>query len=221
MEHLDHLLTGLADGAALPVILLIALLLGLRHASDPDHLAAIAPLATEDPQDRRRAVRLGLAWGAGHATMLAVVGVPLLWFRAEVPEDLGMLLERAVGVMIVLLAVVALVRWAASMRGGHAASGGPVVRTARTAYLVGVVHGLAGTGAVILLLLSLLPARGEALAALLVFAPATMLSMAAVTAGWTWVLARPRFARVHRVAVVPAVSLAALLFGASYAGVLG
>ena len=72
MEHVDHLLTELASGAAWPVVLLIALLLGLRHATDPDHLAAIAPLATEDPADRRRAVRLGAAWGTGHAaTMLA------------------------------------------------------------------------------------------------------------------------------------------------------
>lgn len=227
MEHLDHLLTDLAQGATFPVILLIALLLGLRHASDPDHLAAVAPLATGDPADRRRAVGLGLAWGAGHATMLAVVGIPLILFRAEVPEGLGGLLERAVGVMIVVLAVLALVRWAAERRADAADAGGPGattgaarggIRRLRTAYGVGVVHGLAGTGAVALLLLSLLPARGEALVALLVFAPATMLSMALVTAGWTWVLARPRLARLHRVAIVPAVSVAALVFGVGYAG---
>lgn len=222
MEHLNHLLTDLADGAAFPVVVLIALLLGLRHASDPDHLAAVAPLATGEPEDRGRAVRLGLAWGAGHATMLALVGVPLILFRAEVPDDLGALLERAVGVMIVVLAVLALVRWVAERRGsaagGSAGAATGAVRSLRTAYGVGVVHGLAGTGAVALLLLSLLPARGEALVALLVFAPATMVSMALVTAGWTWVLARPGLARVHRAAIVPAVSVAALVFGASYAG---
>lgn len=230
MEHLDQLLTDLARGAAFPVVVAIALLLGLRHASDPDHLAAVAPLATGDPADRRRAVGLGLAWGAGHATMLAVLGVPLILFRAEVPEGLGALLEHAVGVMIVVLAVLALVRWAAERRGAGPAAAGPAtavaggaphrggIRRLRTAYGVGVVHGLAGTGAVALLLLSLLPARGEALVALLVFAPATMLSMALVTAGWTWVLARPRLAHLHRVAIVPAVSVAALVFGAGYAG---
>lgn len=249
LEHLDHQLTALADGAAFPVVLLVALLLGLRHASDPDHLAAIAPLATDDPRDRRRAVRLGAAWGTGHAAILLLVGVPLLLFRAEVPQGLGAILERAVGVMIVLLAVLALVRWGQSMReararagavasdtcdplGGtgarHAAVTDPAggsaadapVRRARTAFVVGVVHGLAGTGAVVLLLLSLLPSRGEALAALLVFAPASILSMALVTGGWTWLLARPRFAVVHRIAVVPLISVAALVFGASYAGVL-
>ena len=220
MEHLDQLLTDLAQGAAFPVVLAIALLLGLRHASDPDHLAAVAPLATDDPADRRRAVRLGLAWGAGHASILAVVGVPLILFRAEVPEGLGGLLERAVGVMIVVLALLALVRWAAERRvgaRGEALAAG-VVRSPRTAFGVGVVHGLAGTGAVVLLLLSLLPSRVEALAALALFAPATMLSMALVTAGWTWVLARPGLARAHRTAIVPAVSVAALVFGAGYAG---
>ena len=217
VEHLDQLLTDLARGAAFPVVLGIALLLGLRHASDPDHLAAVAPLATGDPADRRRAVGLGLAWGAGHATMLALVGVPLIVLRAEVPEGVGGLLERAVGAMIVVLAALALVRWARERRTGHAGPDRPV-RRLRTAYGVGVVHGLAGTGAVALLLLSLLPARGEALVALLVFAPATMASMALVTAGWTWVLARPGLARIHAAAVVPAVSIAALVFGAGYAG---
>lgn len=220
VEHLDHLLTDLAEGAAFPVVLLVALLLGLRHASDPDHLAAVAPLATGDPADRRRAVRLGVAWGAGHASILALVGVPLILFRAEVPDGLGTVLERAVGVMIVVLAVLALVRWAAERR---AAARGTtlqptVIRSPRTAFGVGVVHGLAGTGAVALLLLSLLPSRVEALVALGLFAPATMLSMALVTAGWTWALARPRLAHVHGTAIVPAVSVAALVFGAGYAG---
>ncbi|MFA4927186.1 MAG: hypothetical protein WC558_01630 [Patulibacter sp.] len=217
MEHLDHQLTGLADGAAFPIVLLVALLLGLRHATDPDHLAAVAPLATEDPADRRRAIGLGAAWGSGHAATMLVIGIPLLWFRAEVPETLGTWLERAVGVMIVLVATVALLRWVRSMRSSRAVERGPV-RTARTAFVVGVVHGLAGTGAVVLLVLSLLPSRGEALAALLVFAPASIASMALVTGGWTWLLARPRLADLHRVVLVPLISVVALLFGLSYAG---
>lgn len=220
MERLDQALTSLATGAAFPVVLLVALLLGLRHASDPDHLAAVAPLATEDPADRRRAVRLGLAWGAGHATVLTLVGVPLILSRAEVPAGLAGALERAVGVMIVVLALGALLRWAVdrrASRAGRTADARPI-RRARTAFAVGAVHGLAGTGAVVLLLLALLPARGEALAALLLFAPATMLSMALVTAGWTWTLSRPALARVHGAAIVPAVSVAALVFGAGYAG---
>jgi hypothetical protein len=237
VEHVDHLLTELASGAAWPVVLLIALLLGLRHATDPDHLAAIAPLATEDPADRRRAVRLGAAWGAGHAATMLVIGVPLVLFRAEVPETLGTWLERAVGVMIVLLAAAALLRWGRGMewaRGMRSLRGvrgetdvrsslsgdadRSPIRSARTAFVVGVVHGLAGTGAVVLLVLSLLPSRGEALAALLVFAPASIASMALVTGGWTWLLARPRLADLHRVVLVPLISVAALLFGLSYAG---
>ncbi|WP_026910533.1 hypothetical protein [Patulibacter minatonensis] len=219
MESLDRLLTDAADGAAFPVVLLVALLLGLRHASDPDHLAAVAPLATGDPADRRRAAGLGLAWGAGHASVLLLAGVPLILLRADVPEGVGGLLERAVGVMIVVLAVLALVRWASARRaaahGTH--DDGGRVRRPRTAFGVGVVHGLAGTGGVALLLLALLPSRGEALAALLLFAPATMVSMALLTLGWTWVLGRPVLARLHGALVVPTVSVAALVFGVLYA----
>lgn len=220
VERLDHHLTSLADGAAIPIVLLVALLLGLRHATDPDHLAAIAPLATDDPADRRRSVRLGAAWGTGHAVTMLVIGVPLILFRAEVPETLGTWLERAVGVMIVLLAAAALLRWARSWRAadGGAADGDAATRSLRSSFLVGVVHGLAGTGSVVLLVLSLLPSQAEALLALVVFAPASIVSMAAVTGGWTWLLARPRLADVHRIAVVPLVSAAALAFGLSYAG---
>jgi uncharacterized membrane protein YfcA len=160
-----------------------------------------------------------VAWGAGHASEQLLVGVPLIVLRAEVPEGLGGALERVVGVMIVVLALVALLRWAGERRAarrGEAHAHGPV-RRRRTAFGVGVVHGLAGTGAVVLLLLSLLPSRVEALAALALFAPATMVSMALVTVGWTWVLGRPGLARIHRAAVVPAVSVAALTFGLSYA----
>ena len=68
MFGLDEQLAGLADGEALVVVLAVALLLGLRHATDPDHLAAVSTLIASEPEDgTRRAGRLGLAWGSGHA----------------------------------------------------------------------------------------------------------------------------------------------------------
>ena len=67
-ERITELLGG---GATFGVVLAVALLLGLRHATDPDHLAAVSTLIATEPDDgRRRAVRLGLAWGVGHATTL-------------------------------------------------------------------------------------------------------------------------------------------------------
>ena len=85
VEHLDEWLTGFFAGAPLLVALGLALVLGLRHASDPDHLVAVTSLMASDDADSRKAVRLGAWWGLGHATMLLVIGLPLIAFKSELP----------------------------------------------------------------------------------------------------------------------------------------
>ena len=113
---LDGWLTEFADGESLAVVLAVALVLGLRHASDPDHLAAVSTLIASEPEDgTRRAGRLGLAWGAGHATSLALFGLPTVLFHAYLPNGLQRGAETLVGLMIMLLAVRLLLRW----RRGH------------------------------------------------------------------------------------------------------
>ena len=98
------------------MVLLVALALGLRHASDPDHLAAVSTLIASDPEDgTRRAGRLGLAWGAGHAVTLAAFGLPIVLMQAYLPDAAQRASEALVGLMIMFLAVRLLVRW----RRGH------------------------------------------------------------------------------------------------------
>ena len=70
VEELDAWLTGLFDGAPLLVALAIAFGLGLRHASDPDHLVAVTSLVAAEDGDTRKAARLGAWWGLGHASVL-------------------------------------------------------------------------------------------------------------------------------------------------------
>ena len=75
VENLDGWLTGLFHGAPLAVALGIAFVLGLRHASDPDHLVAVTSLVTtEGGGGTRGATRLGAWWGLGHATTLVLLG---------------------------------------------------------------------------------------------------------------------------------------------------
>ena len=77
MFGLDDRIADLAQGGGLALVLCVALLLGLRHASDPDHLAAVSTLIASDRDNgTRRAGRLGLAWGAGHALTRGGGGVP-------------------------------------------------------------------------------------------------------------------------------------------------
>ena len=96
VEELDGWLTGLFDGAPLLVALAIAFLLGLRHASDPDHLVAVTSLVAADDGDTRKAARLGAWWGLGHAAALLVLGMPLIVFKSELPGWLEGA-EKAVG----------------------------------------------------------------------------------------------------------------------------
>src|SRR6516164_710511 len=106
MFGLDHWLAGLSHGASLAVVLLIAVLLGLRHATDPDHMAAVTTLVASG-RDRavRKAARLGAFWGLGHASTLIVFGVPVLVFRSYLPERVQQLAETAVAALIVFLAL--------------------------------------------------------------------------------------------------------------------
>ena len=104
VEELDALLTGLFDGTPLLVALGIAFLLGLRHASDPDHLVAVTSLVAADDGDTRGAARLGAWWGVGHGAALLALGIPLIAFKAELPGWLESSAEKAIGAVILVLA---------------------------------------------------------------------------------------------------------------------
>jgi high-affinity nickel permease len=235
VEELDSLLTGLFDGAPLLVALGIAFLLGLRHASDPDHLVAVTSLVATEDGDTRKAAKLGAWWGIGHAAALLAIGVPLIAFKTELPAALESGAEKAIGVLIVVLAARVIYKWA---RGDYRATahahdeGHPKrrhlrrgethahvkVRTPQQALGIGVLHGLAGTGAIVLLLIAALPSRLEAGLALAVFAPMSIASMAALTAAFAWVLTRPMVEPVYRSVLIPALGLFGVMFGIWYVG---
>jgi hypothetical protein len=237
VEDVDAWLTGLFDGAPLVVALAIAFLLGLRHASDPDHLVAVTSLVAADGGDARRATRVGAWWGVGHGATLLAIGLPLILFKSELPGWLESGAERAVGAVIVLLALRVLAKWLRGdyRAGAHAlpkrdgmhrhlrrgASAGHAhvhIRTPGQALAIGTLHGLAGTGAVVLLLIAALPTRLEAAAALAVFAPMSVLSMAACTGAFAWLLTRPRFEPLYRSVLIPTLGAFGVLFGTVYVG---
>lgn len=236
LEGLDAWLTGLFDGAPLLVALGIAFLLGLRHASDPDHLVAVTSLVASEDGDARSAARLGAWWGLGHAAMLVVLGVPLIAFKSELPGWLEAGAEITIGVVIVVLALRVIWKWArGDFRVGrhshghvhsHLRRAAPPahrhdqVRTPRQAFGIGLLHGLAGTGAVVVLLLAALPSRLEAGLALAVFAPMSIVSMAACTTAFAWVLTRRAIEPIYRGVLIPAMGTFGVLFGVWYIGLV-
>ena len=214
LEQIDHWLSGMLAGAPLLVAVGIACLLGLRHASDPDHLVAVTALAADD-DDASGAVRLGAWWGLGHAATLLALGLPLLLLESRLPAWLEDGAEKAVGVVIAVLAVRVLVR-----RLPGVSHRGSQVRSGRQALGIGVLHGVAGSGAVVVLLMAQLPSESEAAFALLAFAPMSMLSMVLCTSGFAWAFTRPAVAPIYNSLLVPALGVLSLMFGTWYAGIL-
>jgi ABC-type nickel/cobalt efflux system permease component RcnA len=92
--------------------LLVALLLGLRHATDPDHLTAVSTLVLGERRGGARgATLLGAAWGAGHAIALLALGLPFVLWGNALPARVQQAAELAIGLIVVGLAVRLLVRW--------------------------------------------------------------------------------------------------------------
>ncbi len=234
VEAVDGWLAGMLDGTPLVVALAIAFALGLRHASDPDHLVAVTSLVAGEDGDVRAAARLGGWWGAGHALTLLAVGLPLIVLKTELPGWLERGAETGIGLVILLLAARVIGKWArgdyrAGVHGhgagrhrhlrAEAAHGHEPLRTPRQAFAIGMLHGLAGTGAVVVLLIAGLPGRLEAAAALAVFAPMSMVSMAACTSAFAWLLTRRVVQPLYRRVLIPALGTFGLLFGLWYAGI--
>ena len=215
----------------------VALLLGLRHAADPDHLVALSTLvAGGERRATRTAARLGGLWGAGHALALVALGLPVVLFHAVLPEALQRSAETAIGVVIAVLAVRLLVRWRRGAYHVHAhAHGGERhahvhahrdsrahqhahvrPRTPLQAFLIGVTHGIGGSAAVALLLLASIPSAGWAAAALVVFASGTAVSMALLSGGFGWLLGTRPLRHGLRLGALP-LGLASLAFGLAYA----
>jgi high-affinity nickel permease len=237
LEEVDSWLTGLLDGAPLPVALGIAFVLGLRHASDPDHLVATTSLVAADGGDTRGAVRLGAWWGVGHGLALLAIGLPLILLKSELPVWLEQAAEKVIGLVILLLAARVILKWVRGdfhagrhahdhdshhhlRHGAGADHGHRRVRSPQQAFAIGTLHGLAGTGAVVVLLIAALPTQVEAAAALAVFAPMTMASMAVLTGAFTWLLTRPVLEPIYRTLLIPSLGVFGVIFGLWYTGLL-
>jgi ABC-type nickel/cobalt efflux system permease component RcnA len=228
MFGLDDHLASFSDGASLLVVLAVAVLLGLRHATDPDHLAAVSTLVTGTADRARNAAKLGLAWGAGHALTLFALGVPIVLYSAYLPERAQQAAETAVGFLIAGLAVWLLLRW---RRGAfhvhphehegtshshlHSHAEAAEHRHRRSplgAFGIGLLHGIGGSAGVGILLVSTIDGRAVSLAALAILAVFTAVSMTMLTTGFGFGLGRLQPARF-----APALGLASLAFGVWYA----
>lgn len=178
------------------------LVTGMRHAFEPDHVAAMSTLVAEG-HGSRRAAWLGAWWGLGHTAALLVVGITLGILRVGLPSAIARALEFGVALMLIALGLRAVRQGLAVMRRGpdawhrhgltthhHPARGrhlhvGGVALTPRS-FAIGVVHGLAGSGALAALAMSEFSTLSSRLLFVGLFGLGSVVAMAALSglAGW-------------------------------------
>lgn len=176
----------------------LGLLLGMRHATDADHVVAVTTIISRERSVKQAGV-IGMAWGAGHTLTILIVGSAMIAFRVVLPPRVGLAMELAVGVMLVLLglrnmggvfrssdpqkqlpdethdhshdALDRIDRWFGRV------SAYQVLRP----FIVGIVHGMAGSAAIALLVLSTIQNADWAIAYLLIFGLGTIAGMMLIT----------------------------------------
>jgi high-affinity nickel-transport protein len=143
----------------------LGFMLGLRHALDADHVAAVAAMVSQE-RSLRRSCLLGTFWGMGHSASLLLAGIAVLAGRLSIPPALERGFEQIVGLVLMALGLHVLLRaagalWApqllASVTGGHEHPHRHTLRLAGRPFLVGAVHGLAGSAGLMLLVVAAMP----------------------------------------------------------------
>jgi high-affinity nickel-transport protein len=232
--------------------LLLGFVLGLQHATDPDHLVAVATIVTRERRFRDGAL-IGVLWGLGHTITLTTAGALVVALNLRLHGPLGTGLEMAVAAMIVLLGLVRLREALTGLRGApipppladHEHDGREIVhrhhgdadhrphvhpsrrllaalagrrrRLALRAVGIGAVHGLAGTAAVSLLVLSTIRSPVGAVGYLAVFGVGTVVGMTALTAVMAWPVSWALHFRLAHRALSATTGLAAVAFGLVHA----
>lgn len=213
-------------------ILFLGFFLGMRHATDADHVVAVTAIVSRE-RTLRAAAPIGAIWGLGHTATILVVGGAIILFGVVIPPRLGLTMELSVALMLILLGGLNLFAFTRNVRAvargeahalpdagpprGHArgaeheAADAALARFDRRlgrfgAYrvvrplLVGVVHGLAGSAAVALLVLGTIRDPLWALGYLVVFGAGTIAGMLLITTALAmpFAYAARRFDRLHR-----------------------
>lgn len=189
--------------------LALGFVLGLRHATEPDHVAAVSTFSTHE-KNPLRAMFVGAFWGMGHTAALIVFGMVIALLRLTVSDRLSHWMDFAVGIMLIILGVNVLAKFfrkgprlhrhvhehdgvqhshfhfhasaETEHEHGHShAHHQHGLRAAGKPFVVGVIHGLAGTAAVMLLFVSTIPSLALAAAYLFVFGAGTILCMMAMS----------------------------------------
>ena len=219
--------------------LALGVILGLKHSLDPDHVVAVSTIVSEY-RNPLRSFWVGISWGLGHTTTLLIIGVVIIALRLTIPERMALLFEFFVGIMLVGLGAQVIYSFRKKRVHQHAHGheeqahqhfhshvqtrahslehhegigiGKPFLR--KKSYLVGTVHGVAGSAALTLLVLASIEDPWDGLAYILLFGLGSVLSMGVMTIiiGLPFVFSAGRLPNLNR-AIQFGVGTLSILFG--------
>jgi high-affinity nickel-transport protein len=208
-------------------ILVLGFFLGMRHATDTDHVVAVSTIVSRE-RNARAALLLGALWGLGHTLTIVIVGGAIIVLGLVIPPRLGLSMEMSVAVMLVVLGAMNLsgslqrideVREGESHAGSHKRDlarerEGNAGTSAVRPVIVGIVHGLAGSAGVALLVLATIREAAWGMLYLTVFGLGTVVGMMTLTFAMSWpiALASRRFANSHSL-LAKVTGLASVLVG--------
>lgn len=219
--------------------LVLGILLGSKHSLDPDHVVAVSTIVSEY-KNPLRSFWVGISWGLGHTTTLLIIGIVIIALRLTIPERMALLFEFAVGVMLVGLGIQVIYSFRKKKVHQHAHGheeeahhhfhshskspehvpehhnthgiGKPFLR--RKSYVIGLVHGMAGSAALTLLVLASIESPVAGLVYILLFGLGSVLSMGIMTViiGLPFVMSAGRLPNLNRT-IQFAVGSLSILFG--------
>lgn len=149
--------------------LVLGFILGVKHAFEADHVVAVSTIVSELKSPFKAAV-VGAFWGIGHTTTLFLVGIVVLLLRVSIPQNLSLSLEGLVGVMLIILGIRIFNNKSLINYKSH-----------HVPFLVGLVHGLAGSGVLMILVLSTIPTLMVGLFYILLFGVGSIMGMSLVS----------------------------------------
>lgn len=160
------------EEAGLLSIMVLGFILGVKHAIEPDHLIAVSTIASQCKKLWKSSLA-GVYWGIGHTTTLFLVGITIILMKGEIPEKWAMSLEFLVGIMLVYFGVMAFKSFKNIQAQTHSVKDVSYTKT----LFIGLVHGLAGSAAMVLLTMSTVSSIWEGAIYIFVFGIGTVVGM--------------------------------------------
>jgi high-affinity nickel permease len=153
-------------------LLVVGFILGIKHALEPDHVIAVSTIASHSKKLWRSSLA-GMFWGVGHMTTLFTIGIILIFMKNQIPERWAMSLEFIVGIMLVYLGVSSIFSFGKKAVHVHKHENFSYVKS----MLIGLIHGIAGSAAMVLLTVSTVKTVWEGVLYILIFGMGTIMGM--------------------------------------------